>query len=174
MEFPIFIYRDFTEMGSWSRFIYKASRGSVDAVILPWAELTFVAERLGKSTEEVGQQTTEEVDHELARLIPAEQPFESLDDFLHHLHQWECMPVVMQTRRDPFHGRDYYASLWSRSLKVDEVELTYDAAAYCINHWTWAEYRLFSEIEDPAAYNSQDVVASMLFLITARQFSQEE
>lgn len=172
MEFPIFIGQDCVEMEPWSRFIYKASRGSVDAVIFPWVELTFVAERLGKGTEEVGEATTEEVDHELARLIPAELPFESLDDFLHHLHQWKCMPIVVQTRREPFHEREYYADLWSKSLKVDENELTFDAAAYCFSHWSWTQYRLLSEIEDQANFNSQDVVAAMLFLITGRELSQ--
>lgn len=175
MEFPIYTEQDYTEMEAWSRFIYKASRGSYKAVeVRAMAEATFVAEWLKRGTNEEWEKTTDEFENDLRQFLGLTSPFEHLNDFLRHLRQWNCLPTLIPMREEPFHPHEYYANLWSKSLKVDEVELTYDAAAYCINHWTWADYRLLSEIEDQAAYNSQDVAASMLFLITARQFPQKK
>ena len=175
MEFPIVIYQLRPQMETWARFIYKASRGSDDAnYLLNLANLTFVAEHLGKNTDDLNEITVEVFEDELARLIPAELPFRGLKDFLLRLHQWGCISASVQTRIEPFHERGFYADLWSKSLKVDETELTYDAAAHCFNHWSLTEYSLLTEATHQADYNSQDVVAAMLFLITGRELSRAE
>lgn len=119
-----------------------------------------------------GERITEKVDQELAKLIPGEQPIENLNELLNLLHLWGCISVGIQTRRDPFHDRDFYSKLWGKSLKVDEIGVTFDAAAPCLNHWSWTLYRLLREVKDYASFNSQDVVAAILFLIVGRELTQ--
>jgi hypothetical protein len=155
---------------TWSRFLYKASIGSYKAPdMLTRAEMSFVAEKTGKDIEKL---MPEEIDTVLQAMIPAECPFENMDDWLQQVKDWRCLPTSAKKRETPFHPREYYKHIWSKPHRAVESELAYDAATHCFHNWLFSEFKRLSEIEDEYAYNSHDVVAAMLFLITGRELSR--
>jgi DNA-binding PadR family transcriptional regulator len=67
--------------------------------------MSFVAEKTGKDIEKL---MSEDIDTALQAMIPAECPFGSMDDWLHQLKDWGCVPISEQKRETPFHPREYY------------------------------------------------------------------
>lgn len=172
MEFPIYIHADLIETTTWTRFIEKASKGSHKAVeILRMAEIAFLAERLGKVTEQIWQLPEPELDALLQKFILLESPFEHPDRLFQFLHHEDCLKTPVLQRQEQFYPREFYADLWRKSLQVEHDKLVHDAALHCAKNWSWSEYRQLSEVEEEANYNSQDIVAAMLFLIISRQSS---
>jgi hypothetical protein len=147
---------------SWERFLYKASTGSYKAVnIMQSARFAIVAHIEGESCIETA--SGEAFDQALMRTVP----IISLQEWLDILYRSGHLDIPMTARTQPFHARSYYQALWRRHIAVSSHRLLHDAAFYCSlaqqqEELTHLCNRVSEEYSD---YNSQDVVAAMLFLL---------
>jgi hypothetical protein len=149
----------------WPDFFRKATSGSYKAAEwLIQADLA-AAERLG------GRPLVEEADamdyHEvLRRALPPHPPFGSVQRLLSEAHATGLLRTYLIARSEPFHDRAHYGQLWNREDAVNPAQLLHDAAHSCCQRWDGPAFRRLIDHAETAqlAYNSQDVVAGMLYL----------
>ena len=146
---------------SWPDFIRKASKGSHKAAECVIQADLAVAKRLG------GRPLVEEADASdydtvMGHALPDSPPFDSVQQLLDEAYA----NGLLTARSEPFRDHAHYERLWSRGHEVDPAQLLHDAALWCYQHWNGTTFRrLMGRVETAQlTYNSQDVVACMLYL----------
>lgn len=153
----------------WSDFLHKATKGSHKAAEwLLQADLA-VAECLGGRSL-IEQADAMDYNKVLLDALPHTPPFDSVQELLSEAYTAGPLRTYLIVRDEPFHDRAYYDQLWNRREAVSSSQLLHDAAYSCHQQWNGATFRrLIAGIETAQlTYNSQDVVAGMLYLSTVQ------
>jgi hypothetical protein len=163
---------------SWSRFVYKASRGSDKAT--KWLRRACSAVVAGEHGPQALDDPSVEFDRLLAAPLPDSLPFATWQDLEGCLRRSGYLSSTFKVPADGgCASRSSYDARWSKLTESDFLLdyssqhridcLVHDAALHCFHHWSRAEFlgALKRVDTNGLAYNSLDAVSAMLFLIVA-------
>lgn len=158
---------------TWHHFLGEAAKGTFRAIeIFTQAEYGLVAHQTGKRHHLESAMNI--YLHELNGLLLSQPPFPSFEACWRVVEQAGYLPQPLAPSSTPYHPYRFYDDLFIRGVGVAGAELLHDALQHCYRGWTLRAYydlreRLGVLTEEnlyTVHYNSQDLVAAMLYLLT--------
>ena len=155
------LYQGYTE--KWSRFLYKATRGSGKATdILSYSSMAYMIDLTGNPESPLTMDLTD-YQELFCSSFPSSPPFQSSQEVIAFGAENGWFEHSFVANQHLFHRHEFYSGVWDRKLELNWIELVNDSVLFCLDNWTPDKAMECSDVL-VFDYNSQSIVSGMLYL----------